>query len=387
MQATGNTRGTAHQRSGRGSRMVGVVAGSLLCAALPVLAHARGTDTAVTIQPSFDVWMYNQGSGALSTFAPTFGSELTGQDPDRLGYYLVAFDTRAQVDPAAGPWEVVSARLTIYMINSSNFSPADGVRYDPTPDVVASYGPGATITDADPGRPFELFASGLADGLTYDAWRNAGAPVSFGGVNASLPIDFDAAGQPRDVTNNVQDGFDTAPLALGLAETTYVGSDGSARIADTSAMFFDLDIARPDVAAYLADGLADGWVALNVSSLHDVGVFGSGGEVYARWATMETFGFPDPALELTVRPARPACAPDLTTNNTNPGDQGFGQPDGLVNGADLSYFVELWLGGQPAADLTSNNTNPGDPGFGQPDGLINGADLSFYVEQWLGGCP
>lgn len=37
------------------------------------------------------------------------------------------------------------------------------------------------------------------------------------------------------------------------------------------------------------------------------------------------------------------------------------------------------------ADLTTTNTNPGDPGYGVPDGKIDGADLSFYVERWLEG--
>jgi len=39
------------------------------------------------------------------------------------------------------------------------------------------------------------------------------------------------------------------------------------------------------------------------------------------------------------------------------------------------------------ADTTTTNTNPGDPGFGAPDGTVNGADLSYFVEQWIIGCP
>ena len=39
------------------------------------------------------------------------------------------------------------------------------------------------------------------------------------------------------------------------------------------------------------------------------------------------------------------------------------------------------------ADVTTTNTNPGDAGYGQPDGTVNGADLSFFVENWLAGCP
>lgn len=39
------------------------------------------------------------------------------------------------------------------------------------------------------------------------------------------------------------------------------------------------------------------------------------------------------------------------------------------------------------ADVATTNTNPGDAGYGEPDGGVDGADLSYYVEQWLVGCP
>jgi len=39
------------------------------------------------------------------------------------------------------------------------------------------------------------------------------------------------------------------------------------------------------------------------------------------------------------------------------------------------------------ADRTTTETNPGEPGYGVPDGTINGADLSYYVELWINGCP
>lgn len=41
----------------------------------------------------------------------------------------------------------------------------------------------------------------------------------------------------------------------------------------------------------------------------------------------------------------PTCVADVTTTNTNPGQAGYGTPDGAVDGADLSYYVELWLSG------------------------------------------
>lgn len=77
---------------------------------------------------------------------------------------------------------------------------------------------------------------------------------------------------------------------------------------------------------------------------------------------------------------------DRTTTNANPGRPGYGEPDFIVDGADLAYYIEVWLDGSRLADLTTDNTNPGDELYGVPDTVISGADLSYYVEAWLAGC-
>jgi hypothetical protein len=82
------------------------------------------------------------------------------------------------------------------------------------------------------------------------------------------------------------------------------------------------------------------------------------------------------------------CVADVTTLDTNPGDPGYGEPDGSINAEDLTYFVEQWINGVAAvADVTTLDTNPGEPGYGEPDGSINAEDLTFFVEQWITGCP
>lgn len=92
--------------------------------------------------------------------------------------------------------------------------------------------------------------------------------------------------------------------------------------------------------------------------------------------------------DFRLGPAEPCADADITTTNTNPGDTGYGSGDGVIDGADISYFVEQWLvRNLGVADITTTNTNPGDAGYGSSDGLIDGADLSFYVESWLAGCP
>lgn len=39
------------------------------------------------------------------------------------------------------------------------------------------------------------------------------------------------------------------------------------------------------------------------------------------------------------------------------------------------------------ADMTTQGAGIGDPLYGVPDGLITGADIQYYVNLWLAGCP
>ena len=39
------------------------------------------------------------------------------------------------------------------------------------------------------------------------------------------------------------------------------------------------------------------------------------------------------------------------------------------------------------ADVTTTGAGQGDPGFGLPDGQITGADINYYVNIWILGCP
>ncbi|MEM1331037.1 MAG: GC-type dockerin domain-anchored protein [Planctomycetota bacterium] len=95
----------------------------------------------------------------------------------------------------------------------------------------------------------------------------------------------------------------------------------------------------------------------------------------------------DPELPQVEPSEANACVADITTDGTNPGDEGFGTPDGSVSTADLAYFVERWVASSLIADVTSGGTNPGDSGYGVPDGEVTAADLSYFVEIWLAGCP
>lgn len=81
------------------------------------------------------------------------------------------------------------------------------------------------------------------------------------------------------------------------------------------------------------------------------------------------------------------CDADLTTTGATVGEPGFGVPDGLVDQADLSFYVNLWVGADPEADVTTQSAPLGDPLYGMPDTLVTGADIFFYVNMWLAECP
>ncbi len=70
-------------------------------------------------------------------------------------------------------------------------------------------------------------------------------------------------------------------------------------------------------------------------------------------------------------PGPTPCPADLT----GPGLDGV--PDGIVNTADLNYYLSLWITNDPGADLTGPTLD------GVPDGIINTADLNYYLSLWL----
>ncbi|MEM1331380.1 MAG: GC-type dockerin domain-anchored protein [Planctomycetota bacterium] len=357
---------------------------SLLASTTTPVAFA-GSPTIGPLAPDFDIWMYPPGSGSFAPAASLFSpGSLTG-DPDRLGYYFLGFDVEDLL-PAGGPWQVSSATLTVYLLNSSTFSPTDGVLYDPTYDARETY---AGQPDADPGRPIELYGSMLQEELTYEDWELSGYPVFGGGGYQSLPMDFDENGDTRDVQDSVDAGFEVNPWAIATTTDTY-SAGGTMRIADSALLIFDIDVSDPNINAYLMSGLEEGVIGFNVSSLHVAVQPGTGEdpEIYPRLGTLESFLLPDPSLTITVEPVSSGCGvADVTTDGTNPGDAGFGEPDSVVSVSDLTFFVEQWTNGSTSeADLTTDGTNPGDAGFGVPDGAVSVSDLTFFVEAWIAGC-
>ncbi|MEO1511432.1 MAG: GC-type dockerin domain-anchored protein, partial [Planctomycetota bacterium] len=59
----------------------------------------------------------------------------------------------------------------------------------------------------------------------------------------------------------------------------------------------------------------------------------------------------------------------------------------LISYVDLTFYQAMYYAGEPGADLTTSNTNPGDPGYGVPDGTVDGSDLFYFVDLYLNVCP
>ena len=81
------------------------------------------------------------------------------------------------------------------------------------------------------------------------------------------------------------------------------------------------------------------------------------------------------------------CRADMTTQSAGQGTPGYGVPDGIITGADIQFYVNLWINLAPGADMTTQGAGQSDPGYGQPDGLVTGGDIQFYINMWIAGCP
>ena len=225
-------------------------------------------------QPTLDKWVYPFASngGGLRTSAPTFGAVggTAGSWDDRDAQFLAGFNTSVEVPTGLGAaaYQVVSAQFTVTMnINSANLVVFDG-SYDP----ISTYdtaNEGAPINGDDAGRSIELYGVGYRNGFTATSMTETSA-FAFGdptleGVRNFYATDF-LSGSARDVSNNVRDGFDPLPFAVGQVAPAFLNLDGT--IMDQADVVFTLNLANPDVLAYLASGLHLGRVNLMVSSMH-----------------------------------------------------------------------------------------------------------------------
>ena len=320
-----------------------------IAAVLIAAGHVGAGESTIVVQydaPTIDRWNY--------PFNPTPGSRSTGSvftarpEPgfdDRDGQVLIVFDTAAEVDPALGAsaYEITDLTLTVMVERNNSFA------YDPTADpwqssLVESHPD--YLPDADPGaRPVELFGVRFRNGWTLENYVE-NAPYCAGcdcftncvEVRNAYPIEFDPAGQSRDVSNNVRDAFDAAALAIGVIDTLNPGDLVPTRTDVT----FSIDVENPAVQCYLRDGVDRGRLAFMITGLHDTTMLGSDG--YPSFYMKEHINVPSTAqparLEFTVNVTAPSgVISDITG-------------DSIVNVFDLFELLGAWgTCGCCAADL------------------------------------
>jgi hypothetical protein len=264
-------------------------------------------------RPAMDVWMYENGfDRGFRENAPTFSGpigEANGSD-DRLAQFVMGWDTAAKGIPVGLPmtdYVITSVVLRITQINDEVFE------YDPTYDDYRAYREVVDpehVPDADAGRPLELYGVGLRNGYTELAVSGSVSGTRFGEATSSMGSGTGehtrhafayAPSAPRadgDVSENVSEGFDPVPFAIGLTSEV---DPGDLVPADTE-FTFELNLADPAILAYLQQALADGQLGLALSTLHPASFDGQpGSQTYPRFYTRDYFDFVDfvvPQLEI-----------------------------------------------------------------------------------------
>jgi len=265
-----------------------IIGGVCLALAFVLFAIPIPAVVASVILPTGDKYMYpfidDSPSGGKRDYGSVFGAYGAIDDPsfdfdDRDAQFFLDFETQALAPAGKGAlnYRVVSLTLTLVVENEGGFF------YDPTFDSLETYlNPSS---DSDPGRPLELYGVGYRSGWTRSTFTED-SPFQTEPSTIGLPnwnrkrnvfaIDFDAIGLPRDVSNNVDEKFETNPWAIADSpgfidqNDNYVESSiaPGSLMPEGRVLRFQVDPANPLVAAYLQDALNAGRLHLMVSSLY-----------------------------------------------------------------------------------------------------------------------
>lgn len=216
-------------------------------------------------QPSMDKWMYPfSTTGGSNAAIQTFGVVGDPRFDNRDGQMFLRFNTTgiAAAGLGASSYQLSTITLTLTLSSTDTL-------YDPTYDAYSTYLSGGT--DLDAGRPVEVFGVGYRNGVTSQTWtENASftnppnpAPLEKS-LRSAYAAGFNGSGQLIDVSNNVDQGFDVSPWAIGnVAGAT----PGSALAIDTE-MTFTFNLSDPNILAYFQAALNQGYLDLMVTSLY-----------------------------------------------------------------------------------------------------------------------
>jgi len=309
------------------------------------------------------MYPFNFASGGEAS-APMFGAILQSGFDDRDSQFIVIYDTSAQAAPGQplDHYRLRRVRVTAYVsVNNQAF-------YDDTFDSVSSLyapGDGEQTIDADAGRPVELFGVGFRNGVTAATFTESstfgGTPIvppAEGSRNAFAAI-FAHDGTATDVSRQVRQRFDAAPMAIG---TTDAVAPGELLPAGT-ALTFDVDLCDESARAYMQRSMAAGKLLLAISSLEPASGGpggGSGDPAYPALYTKES------AVAI-ANGYRVKLEIELAIGTGADFDH-----NGFINGDDFDAFVALFVVGDPGADWDGNC-------------FVNGDDFDGFVSAFEGG--
>jgi hypothetical protein len=270
----------------------------LLSALLAGLAVGGENFSATLTEPAEDRWMYPaNGTPGSRTQASTF-SALPGdlETDNRFGQFVFKFDTAAAGIPAG-------LGVENYQISAITLTATIGLdrlfQYDPTQDAWFTYGM-TELPDTDPGRPLELHGTGFRNSFTAASFQEnsphyGGSPTK----RNAFALGFDESGVPRDVTDNVTEAFESFPWAIGQIE----GLTPGAAVPVDSIVRFTPNLNQPGVAAYLREGLHQGFIWFTLSSLHPA--IQQGGEFVSYYTrdnpVHQLFGDAAPSLTVSYK--------------------------------------------------------------------------------------
>ncbi len=245
----------------------------------------------VSVASGLDRWMYPFAfTGGTRDLAPTFGAVGEVGFDNRDGQFLLGFDTAAQVPIGLGP---AHYQITSVTVRAAVGAP-DGFVYDSTYDGYRSYldtaDPNA-LPDADAGRPVELHGVGFRNGYTRFQFgpNDAQLPgfeetTAFGaadrGTRNAYALGYRTPGVADDISNNIGDGIESNSWAIGQTSLSNGGAVPSGTVYS-----FSLDIANPDILAYVQQGLHDGVLGFAITSMHAASQ--TGGPPVPQWITRE----------------------------------------------------------------------------------------------------
>jgi hypothetical protein len=246
---------------------------------------------------TFDRWNYpfNSSPGTRSS-GPIFGAVGETSFDDRDGQFLIGINTAALGVPTGlDPADYQVTALVVTATHSTG-----SFVYDPTYDAYDS--------DSDAGTPIVLTGAGLRGSYTGFTFGTGSAtayaqnspygnnnltPGSFAGDRNAYAAAFNGSGTLIDVSNNVRDGLDITPWAVGVTNLNPGDAvvEAIAGVSPGSTFTFDLTamLADPNVLGYVQQGFAQGGLFFTISSLHSTA---QGGSSNPNFFTSDSF---DPA--------------------------------------------------------------------------------------------